>query len=66
MVVLVVDAVVWWAMWCWYCSCIKLTLAVVVLLLYIEKIKTYPVWWWWWCGGRCGFGIVVVLSYPWL
>ena len=60
------GGVVWCAMWCWYCSCFKLPLAVVVLqLLYIEKIKTSTVWWWW-CGGRCGVGIVVVLSYPWL
>ena len=34
-------------------SCIKLPLAVVVLwLLYIEKIKTSPVW----CGGGGGVG----------
>jgi len=30
------GVVVWWAMWCWNCSCIKLPFAVVALH-YIEK-----------------------------
>ena len=59
--------VVWWVMWCWYFSCIKLPLAVVVLwLLYIKKIRNLPgvvvVVVWWWCGGGGAIILPIIIT----